>query len=267
MKLFEFITKRPLWVNILAAILLVVIMLFVFVYSLNFITKHNKSMTVPDVVGKTLDDARKILSKEGFGTEIVDSTYIDTLPPFSVIRQIPEGDAVVKIDRTVYVTINRGVPPFIEMPNLVGFSYRSAEMQLKNMGLRMGDTSSKPDFAKNSVLEQSIPSGTKIRMGTSVSLVLGDGVGNLEYPVPSLIGNTFQQAKAALQNRGINIFVAQAVGVLDTSGAFIYRQNPQKFDDEGAVLKIRPGQMIEVWLQTEKPVADTIKLNEPQPIN
>jgi len=266
---FSFITKRPLWFNILAALVMMGLLFFLFIISLNFITKHGKSKMVPDVVGKNLKEAESILDAGGFGLEIVDSIYIDTLPPLSVIRQVPEGDAVIKIDRTVYVTINRAVPPFIEMPNLVGFSFRSAEMQLKNMGLRIGDTSTKPDFAKNSVLEQrlkgeTIAPGTKIRMGTEIDLVLGDGIGNTKYPVPSLIGMTYAEAKSMWESRGITIFVGRALGVTDTLNAFIYRQNPEKFDPDGKLQMVAPGQMIDVFLQVEKPVIDSVSGGVPE---
>src|SRR6185295_8305123 len=127
--------------------------------------------------------AKSILEKSGFDIEIQDSIYIDALPPSVVVKQTPDGDEVVKSNRTVYLTINRAVPPMVEMPNLVGYSFRNAEMVLKNMGIRIGDTTFKPDFAKNSVLEQwyngtTVTPGTKLRMGSSVSLVLGDGIGN-----------------------------------------------------------------------------------------
>ena len=77
----------------------------------------------------------------------------------------------------------------VEMPNLVGYSFRSAEMALKNSNLRVGDTTFKADFAKNAVLEQRyngavITAGTKIRMGSTISLVLGDGVGDRQFVVP-----------------------------------------------------------------------------------
>ena len=80
----------------------------------------------------------------------------------SVLKQVPEGDELVKINRTVYLTINRHVPPMVEMPNIVGFSFRNAEMALKNMGLRIGDTTYVTDFAKNSVLEQHYHNGGTI---------------------------------------------------------------------------------------------------------
>ena len=168
--MFKYITNRPLWVNIAVGLGIVIAVFVVFVLSLNWITHHGESKTVPSVTGKPLTQVEQLLEEEGFSLVIQDSVYYDSLPPGMVIRQVPEPDAVVKINRTIYVTVNRVVPPDVQMPNLIGYSFRNAEMILKNMGLRVGDTSYKPDFAKNSVLEQlyegeSISPGTKIRMG------------------------------------------------------------------------------------------------------
>src|SRR6266404_1871467 len=152
--MLKFITHRPLWVNLVTAIVLTVALFAVFILSLNFLTHHGRSRTVPLVVGKTFAEAEKILDKEGFDIVIQDSVYIDTLPPLTIIKQVPESDAVVKVNRTVYLTLNRAVPPMVGMPNLIGFSFRNAEMNLSNLGLRVGDTVYKSDFAKNSVLDQ-----------------------------------------------------------------------------------------------------------------
>ena len=58
---------------------------------------------------------------------------------------------------------------------------RNAEVVLKTMDLKVGDTLFRPDFARNAVLEQRmngqlITAGTKIKKGSSITLVLGDGV-------------------------------------------------------------------------------------------
>ncbi|HET9429969.1 MAG TPA: PASTA domain-containing protein, partial [Chitinophagaceae bacterium] len=152
--MLKFITSQPLWLNILAGIILAIGIFSVFVFSLNWLTHHDRSKTVPSVKGKTFDEAVDLSSRAGFEIEIQDSIYTDTAKPHIVIKQFPEPDEVVKVNRTVFLTINRAVPPMVEMPNLVGFSFRNAEMTLKNAGLRFGDSTFRPDFAKNAVLEQ-----------------------------------------------------------------------------------------------------------------
>jgi len=267
--MFKYITSRPLWVNILVGIGIVIAVFIVFVFSLNRITHHGEAKSVPSITGKRLSEIQPLLEKDGFNLVIQDSVYYDSLPPTMVIRQVPEADDVVKINRTIYVTINRTVPPDVPMPNLIGYSFRNAEMILKNMGLRLGDTSFKPDFAKNSVLEQlykgqSISTGTKIRMGSTISLVIGSGIGNADMAVPKLIGLTYDEAKILLETNGLIVgSVIPDPLVKDTANAFIYKQSPLSRTEDGFQVRIRPGQMIDVWLSVEKPVVDSTIMQPP----
>ena len=257
--MFKFITHRPLWLNIVIGLVLAISVFAVFLLSLNLLTHHGSSATVPSVTGKKYDEAKVILKKAGFDVEIQDSIYADTVKPSTVIKQIPDADEVVKRNRTVYLIISRAVPPTVEMPNLVGYSYRNAEMVLKNMDLKIGDTTSKPDFAKNAVLEQlydgkTISPGTKIRKGTVISLVLGDGVGNREFTVPVITGMKFCDVKKILEENGIVVgAITPDANVTDTCNAWIYKQNPERFNDEKTFNYIRTGQTIDVWLQVDKP--------------
>jgi eukaryotic-like serine/threonine-protein kinase len=268
--MFKFITHRPLWINIIAGVLLALGIFSVFILSLNWITGHGKSATVPSVAGKKYEDAKQILKKAGFDYDIQDSIYVDTLPPLTVIKQIPDADEVVKSSRTVYLIINRSIPPLVEMPNLVGYSYRNAEMVLKNMDIKIGDTTFKPDFAKNAILEQLyngsvIAPGTKIRKGSTISLVMGDGVGKRDFVVPVITGRTFREVKEMLEQAGLGIgaIVADA-NVTDTLNAFIYKQNPERFDDEKHIQRIRSGQLMDVWLQVNKPARDSADAKKPE---
>jgi beta-lactam-binding protein with PASTA domain len=266
--MFKFITHRPLWVNLLGGIIISLILFFIFIFSLNWFTHHDQSKTVPQVMGKSFEEAKDLLEKAGFEVQIQDSIYVDTTKPRQVLKQIPEADELVKVNRTVYLTINRAVPPMIEMPNIVGYSYRSAEMALKNSNLRAGDTTFKPDFAKNAVLEQlykgsPIKPGTRIQMGSTIDMVLGDGVGDRQFVVPALIGMTYCDAKSRLQAAGVSFGVIIANGVQDTCNAYIYKQSPERFDDEKKFRYIRSGQLIDIWLQTEKPVIDSLAVPVP----
>lgn len=265
--MFKFITNRPLWVNVLIGIVLAIGIFAIFLLSLNWLTDHGKSATVPSVTGKNYEEAKQILKKAGFDFEIQDSVYVDTAKPMSVLKQIPDADEIVKSNRVVYLVISRSVPPLVEMPNLVGYSLRNAQMVLKNMDLKLGDTTFKPDFAKNAILEQlyngvSITPGTQIRKGSTISLVLGDGVGNKEFSVPVITGMVYSEAKRILEENGIVIgAIVTRADVTDTAAAWIYKQNPERFDEDKRLQKIRSGQTIDVWLQVDKPVKDSTETN------
>jgi len=261
--MFQFITKRPLWINLLAGLVLMVVLLFILSIFLGPLTRHGKNKNVPNVMGKSFEEAKKILNNSGFDVEVQDSIYSDTIAKGSVLRQVPDGDAPVKISRTVYLTINRQVPPVVEMPNLKDFSLRNAELQLRNMGLRIGDTSYVHDFAKNTVQEQNykgapIAPGTKIQQGSAIDLVLSDGLGETEFTVPNLVGMTFGQAKGFLESNGLS-FLSIIIDpeVTDTASAFIYWQDPPRVGEDGKHIKIRSGQTMNVRLSFIRPAIDS----------
>jgi beta-lactam-binding protein with PASTA domain len=250
--------------NALAGIFLLLVLLFVFLSSLEWITRHGKTMKIPSVIGQSVQEARKTLESQGFDVQIQDSVYFDTVPPLQVVKQLPDPDNLVKVNRTVYLTINRSVPPDIEMPNLVSMTIRNAAMILRQYGLKIQDTIFKPDFARNSVLDQlyhgaSIKPGTKIKQGSAITLVLGNGVG-LEFNVPPLLGLTYQEARAMLEASGLIVgAVVPGPEVRDTTQAYVYRQSPDPYDEERRPNRIRQGQIIDIWLSAQKPqpVSDT----------
>jgi beta-lactam-binding protein with PASTA domain len=157
----------------------------------------------------------------------------------------------------VYLTINRAIAPEIEMPNLLSMTFRNAEMILARYGLKLGDTVFRPDFARNSVLDQqfkgaSIKPGTRIQQGSAITLVLGNGVG-IEFVVPDLFGLSYREARSALSESGLIIgSVVPDNDVTDTANAFVYRQNPDRFDFERKLNHIRQGQIIDIWLSAQK---------------
>lgn len=262
--MIKYITSRPLWFNILVAIGGVFLLLVIFILLLGLITRHGKSSTVPYVVGKNINNVEKQLSDAGFETVIQDSVFYDSLPPGIVIKQVPDADAVVKVNRTVYVIINRFVPPDISMPNIIGYSLRNAQYTLESMGLRLGDTTAKVDFAKNTVLEMSmngreVKAGDKVKVGSKIDLVIASGRGEEQIAVPKLIGLQVADARVLLEQYGLNLgAIVRSPDITDIDNAWIYRQEPM----QGAG-RIRAGQLIDVWIQTERPVLDSLQNEQP----
>jgi len=271
---FKFITGKPLWANILAAMALMLLLLLIFLGSLSLLTKHGATLKIPSVTGLSFADAKKSLESQGFDVQIQDSIYNDTMKPLQVIKQFPEGDNLVKMNRTVYLTINRSVAPFVQMPNLVGMSFRNASLIMKQYGLSVGDTIFKPDFAKNSVLDQmyngeSIKTGTQIQQGSKVTLVLGNGVGGFEFAVPDFIGLRYSDALALLSTNQLVLGASVPdPDVTDQGNAFVYKQSPSRFDpEEKTVNHIRQGQTVDLWLSVKAPekISDSTTVQPPAP--
>ncbi len=265
--MFKFITDKPFWVNLIVIILLSVFFIWGFLQLLGVITKHGEYLTVPSVTAKTTAEAVKILESKGFDVVIQDSVYTDTAKMGTVLKQFPEPNSTVKVNRVVLLTINRSTLPLVDMPALQGKSLGYALEILRRSHLLVGDTSYKPDFMMGSVLEQKyngilISSGAKIPWGSRVDMVIGGGLANDEVPVPSLLGLTYGEAKLVLEQNGI--MLASTVvdpGVADTANAFVYKQIPPKFTDDKRPVYIRQGQVMDVWVSKEmKYITDSTTL-------
>jgi beta-lactam-binding protein with PASTA domain len=268
---FRFITSKSIWVNILVGLLLLCLLVLIFLGLLDWITAHGKYQKVPSVIGQNVDAAKLNLTSKGFTVEITDSVYDNAVGALSVVRQSPEADAMVKEGRTIYLSINRAVAPMVEMPNMVGFSIRSAGMYLLSLGLKLGDTSYRPDIARNAVLQQlyngqDIKAGTKIPLGSVISFVLGSGIGSGEIAVPDLVGLTLSQARAQLTMLNLNIgSVVPVESVKDTSAAFIVRQEPpltsEPVPGQKIINRLHAGQTIDVYIGNTAPLKDTAQSN------
>lgn len=252
--MFDRLMQKPLWVHLLAGLLVALLLFLSWLASLNWFTDHGRSVVVPNLVGLKFEEAKSVLEKDGFTVEVQDSIYTDTLPPLHVLKQSPESEEIVKTGRLIYLTLSRVVPPEVEMPSLQGQSFRNAEMILRSLDLRVGDTIYRPDFARNSVLDQlyrgvAIRPGTKVRKGSLIDLILGNGVGDLDMSVPDLIGMRYPEAKIVLERMGLGVGVlAMDADFTDTLNGFIHRQVPMPVLGDSIVNRIRAGQLIDLWL-------------------
>ncbi len=267
-KVFIYLSKFPFWVNFLAALALVFLIGYLFLQSLSWFTNHGDHLKVPAVKGDNVDNAIKVLESKGFEVIIQDSVYFDSIPKYTVIKQLPEPDATVKVNRTVFLTINRATPPPINIPKLEGLSFRFAYDMLLRNHLRLGDTIHRPDFMKGSVLEQQyngsrVTAGTKVPWGARINLIIGGGLEVQQIMVPDLLGLTFAEAKALLETKGVTLAaVIPMTTVKDTASAFVYKQNPGRFDVDRQPIYIRAGQTMDLWLSPVPLDSDSLKTQQ-----
>jgi beta-lactam-binding protein with PASTA domain len=132
---------------------------------------------------------------------------------------------------------------------------------IKQYGLILGDTLYKNHFARNYVLEQlfdgvRIKPGTKIHMGSEIVLVLGDGGGGEQVPVPNLFGMTLADARVYLESMKLLDAIYPA-DLATNPNAYVYKQEPSPLTPDGRPNMIRQGQVIDLFLQITKPVPDT----------
>lgn len=249
----EALLKKSFRINVLVVILLSIFLYILFFVSLGFITRHGNEVVIPNVMKKDIKVAEKSLESMGFEV-LVDSAYDPKQKPMTVLSQIPEVGSTVKSGRTVFITINRRQPPMTPMPNLVGLSYRSAAMILKNNKLNIGDTIYKPDIAKGAILEQlykgkAVRPGELVPQGSKISLVIGDGLSNTELDMPDVIGIPYLEAEAILSGTGLQFYPVWEGDITDSSTAVVFKQNPRPMNELGQPNRIKEGDMVEIYIK------------------
>lgn len=97
----------------------------------------NKTLTVPDLTGKSMIDATNDLRSKGLYIRLEGEGYDSNVPQGYVIRQdIPAGNKI-KEGREIGVVLSRG-PRIKFVPDIVGQPLDAAEGLLKEKGIRIG---------------------------------------------------------------------------------------------------------------------------------
>lgn len=138
------------------------------------ISKGTQEGMVPNIVGKSFEDALFLLDKYGFkkGTTIVEPS---DMPKDIVIKQSPEAGSVVKPGATINISVSEG--PQETAPDVVGMNIIDAEAVLKSAGLKAGDIVYEMSnvYAKDIVIWQQDVRGVDIKPGTTVNLKVSTG--------------------------------------------------------------------------------------------
>jgi beta-lactam-binding protein with PASTA domain len=219
--------RNLLWANspltllihlLLMAILGIGALLLFFYVFLPGTTNHSETITVPSLKGKSMEEVEEILKPLGLRFAVYDSSannFTLEYPPYTTLDQSPAPNEKVKEMRTIYLTVNPAKPPMVKVPDLVEGSVKNAQIILKNYGLKLGRQEYVPDVASNAVLavkfnNREIPrdalrAGYEVPKGSSIDLVVGDGMGNSRVTVPDVVGMPFDEAAQLLVGSGLSV--------------------------------------------------------------
>ncbi|MBF6608750.1 MAG: PASTA domain-containing protein [Flavobacterium sp.] len=177
----KYATSRSFFIQVVAAITVIVLLVFICMYWLTFTTLHGEEISVPDLSKLSEEQAEEKLNELELNYIILDSVdYVKEYPKYSVVQQDPRAGAKVKKGRKIYLKINSSGFTSMRMPNLIEKTYRQAVPTLLSLGLEEGKITYKPYLGKDMVLEmwhngKKLKPGDKVQKSSKIDLVLGDG--------------------------------------------------------------------------------------------
>ncbi len=209
-------------------------------YGLKNYTHHGEEIVVPNICGLYEAEADIILSEKGLHIQVVDSTYDNEAALGTIVEQTPKANSKAKRDRSIYVTVNARYHKTVPLPELKDMSQRQAEAILVAMKLKLGTIIYEPSEFRGLVLDvrndslHSIESGTRLLEGSTIHLVIGQGNGTEQVPVPNLIGKTLDEARKILLSSRLTLGAIHYHEGIPTneddlsSLYYVYQQYPER---------------------------------------
>lgn len=161
-------------------------------------------LMVPSVVGMNFDDAVRVLDSLGLEARKGDVRMDREHPEGVVIIQNPVAGDRVKSGRRIYLTVSGG-ELLVTVPSVKGRTIREARFVLEREGLKLGAVEYQPSdsFPQNTVVEQGVAAGTKIKRDKYVSVVVSQGSLSQKVTIPDLSGKTLTEATNLLASIGL----------------------------------------------------------------
>jgi len=169
----------------------------------------DKQTYVPDVVGKTEEEAESILNKASLGFKVGKREASNTVPKGSVIKQSKEAGSVVDKNSKIEVTISEG-PKEVTVPDVLKKTKDEATELLegKDYGLVVSyQYEINKDIEADHVIKTTPEADTKVKYGDPITLIISQGADTSDVAVPKLTGLTGAEAQASLLELNLTIKV------------------------------------------------------------
>ncbi len=206
-KFKDFILKHKALSAIIGAILLFFI---AFGSTMGIVELVNpKDVQLPDLVNKTQEEAEQIVKDLKLKLSVKSEEFSDTVEKGKIISQDPsyQPNYTIKEHTEISVVISKGTET-TEVPDLVGKTREEAEKLLQDAGLTPDITEQNDEKVEAGiVLSQDIEEGETVNKGSVVKLVVSKGSAIVNVEMPSVVGQTEEQAKNTLTSLGLKVNV------------------------------------------------------------
>jgi beta-lactam-binding protein with PASTA domain len=188
-------------------------------------TVRSAEVTVPDLTGRTVNEASARLEDLGLMLRVDDARRVDPkVPAGQILQQEPPAGMRVRQQRSVRVWVSEGEAATV-VPALVGQGQRAAEVRVAQDGLTVASVAEirSRDYAPDAVVAQDPAPGTH---SATVSLLVNRGLRGVSYVMPDLIGVDGDRAADLLRNRGFRVAVVGTQPYPGVPSGIVIRQTP-----------------------------------------
>ena len=246
-KLKEFLKKHKILVGIVILVLLFALSLGGTMLYFNM--TEPKELAIPDLRGKTTQEAEQILAENGIIIEYGDEEYNKEVEAGKIISQEPpyKQNYNIKEGSTIKVIVSKG-KQLTTMPKVIGMTKDEAIQELKVYNLKANvveETSQ--EIQEGYITRQDIEQDATIDAGETVTIYVSIGTGIPPVIVPGVTGKTLEVAQTTLTDLKLKVEIEysedttkpnnQVLAQNITSGTVV---------DEGSTIVLTVNQIVEM---------------------
>jgi len=189
-------------------------------------------VTVPDLIGKNEEEAKKIIEDLGLVFNVTDREFDNEHEEGKVIEQSVVEGTKLKKEFPVDVVISNGTKE-IKVPTLIGKYAIEATVILADMGLKGGDVTEEYSTTSPSgqIIEQYPDAETPAKIDDKVDYVISKGPKVTYVPMPSLIGLNLEVAKSKIIANGLSVGQITEENSEDTEAGIVIKQSVSTGED------------------------------------
>jgi beta-lactam-binding protein with PASTA domain len=199
---------------------------FLFAAAAMRVALKTRDVTVPELKGKSVNDASALLADSGLALKVEEGARLDPkVPAGQILAQEPQAGVSTRRQRSVKVWISAG-PRSLKVPAFIGESERAAQIRAKQNGLALSRVAEirSADYQAGAVVAQSPPPQTT---SAQVALLVNRGERGTSYVMPDLIGVNGDRAADVLRAKGFRVAVLGEHPYPGVPAGIVLRQNPQ----------------------------------------
>ena len=168
-----------------------------------YVSKGVDMKTVPEVTGKSQDEAQRSLTDAGLAVGAVTDAYSEDVPQGQVISQSVAAGTSLAHDSAVDIVLSKGREP-LTVPTLSGLSASAAKSAIEDLGLVAAPTEAYSDtVAEGQVISQQTREGSTLHRGDSVAYTVSKGPEKVA--IPDVVGLQREEARSLLESAGFTV--------------------------------------------------------------
>ncbi|MFC8275717.1 Stk1 family PASTA domain-containing Ser/Thr kinase [Streptomyces sp. NPDC057271] len=169
------------------------------------ISRGPEIVKVPNLKGKPLAEAKRLLAQEGLAPGVITSAFSQDVAQGAVIGSDPEPGTERSPDSAVALVVSKGRP--VDVPDVAGESVAEATRTLQGAGLtvRIATEQIHSSEEAGTVAAQSLAEGSRAAKGDRIVLTVSKGPRMIE--VPDVTGASTDAARRTLEGAGFEVKV------------------------------------------------------------